>query len=483
MRPVGIGADGEQVDEDRRIRCRSEGPACINGVVDSSAHTPALVARPPVDLDGWRRRASRAPWRRGAWSPEEVAGALGARRRELRRQLDWRRDARGVPAGVRDEVLDDAIALVVMSREPIRHEQHLLGAFWRSVWFLLAEHRAGRHALRVGHRQRVEFDDVVLRLSDGSDPFALVALSERVAQAADWMAQLDPFERRVVAVMATRGFGVKLAARALGEPVKTVLGAARSADRKLEQVAKIAAAGRMCEYRQPAIAAHARGTARAEQQRVAEAHLDACLSCRRLYARELAGMRGRDFRRAASAAFLPAPVAGAMGHAWLERLAGLLPTGRVPSGTGVAERTAGLLGGGGIVKAAAASTVLVVASAGVGERVISSLSNQPHHLARQARTAQRAEPHPTRRPAVPPVAVRVESHPTALRVQRRVSHKSRALPPSRKLGYLALGSSAGPGRSSQITANAASNTSSSGGEGAPPPSTTGGGTSLSYLGR
>ena len=258
-----------------------------------------------------------------------------------------------MPAGVRDEVLDDAIALVVMSREPIRNEQHLLGAFWRSVWFLLAEHRAGRHALRVGPRQRVEFDDVVSRLSDGSDPFALVALSERVAQAADWMAQLDPFERRVVAVMATRGFGVKLAARALGEPVKTVLGAARSADRKLEQVARAAAAGRMCEYRQPAIAAHARGTARAEQQKVAEAHLDACISCRRLYARELAAMRGRDFGRAASAAFLPAPVAGAAGHGWLERLAGLLPTGRVPSGTGVAERTAGLLGGGGIVKAAA----------------------------------------------------------------------------------------------------------------------------------
>ena len=230
-----------------------------------------------------------------------------------------------MPAGVREEIVDEAIGLVVMSREPVRNEQHLLGAFWSSVGFLLAERRAGRHGLRVGSRKRVELDQVGMRVPDGSEPFDLVALRERFAQAADWMAQLDPFERRVVALMAARGLGVKLAAQALGEPVKTVLAAARSADRKLEQIAAIAAAGRMCEYRQPAIIAYAEGDAQAQQEQRARAHLAACAGCPRFYAQLLREMGSRDFQRAASAAFLPPPIAWAGGHGWVERLAGLLP--------------------------------------------------------------------------------------------------------------------------------------------------------------
>jgi len=396
-----------------------------------------------------------------------------------------------VPAGVREEIVDEAIGLVVMSRDPIRNEQHLLGAFWSSVGFLLAERRAGRHGLRVGSRKRVELDQVAVRAPDGSEPFDLVALRERFAQAADWMTQLDPFERRVVALMAARGLGVKLAAQALGEPVKTVLAAARSADRKLEQIAAIAAAGRMCEYRQPAIIAYAEGDAQAQQEQRARAHLAACAGCPRFYAQLLREMGSRDFQRAASAAFLPPPIALAGGHGWVERLAGLFPHGRVPSGGAAGERAAGLLGGGGVAKAAAAGTALVIAGAGVGARVIHSLSSPHHtahhHVARHAGpSAEQASIRPAAVaggivPATPAAPHNAADHRV---VARPAAARRGPPPPSRDLGYLALGQSAG-GTSSPPRAEAASTAhrASSGEEGPPPrPTQTGGGTSLNYLG-
>jgi hypothetical protein len=391
---------------------------------------------------------------------------------------------------VREEIVDEAIGLVVMSRDPIRNEQHLLGAFWSSVGFLLAERRAGRHGLRVGSRKRVELDQVAVRVPDGSEPFDLVALRERFAQAADWMTQLDPFERRVVALMATRGLGVKLAAQALGEPVKTVLAAARSADRKLEQIAAIAAAGRMCEYRQPAIIAYAEGDAQAQQEQRARAHLAACAGCPRFYAQLLREMGSRDFQRAASAAFLPPPIAVAGGHGWVERLAGLFPHGRVPNGGATGERAAGLLGGGGVVKAAAASTALVIAGAGVGARVIHSLSS-PHHTAHHhvARHAGPSAAQASIRPAaIAGATTQTVARPTVTRrvvLQRNAARRSPP-PPSRDLGYLALGQSAGSSSSpprAEAASSASRRASSSEEEGPPPrPTSTGGGTSLNYLG-
>lgn len=58
---------------------------------------------------------------------------MKAKRTELRKRLDWRRDVAGLPEHVRDELVDEAIGLVVMSSKPIRDEQHLQGAFWTSI--------------------------------------------------------------------------------------------------------------------------------------------------------------------------------------------------------------------------------------------------------------------------------------------------------------------------------------------------------------
>jgi hypothetical protein len=58
----------------------------------------------PLDLiwptagKGVRGRRSRAPWRHGVWTPEEVALALHGRREELLRELRGLSSARGLPA-------------------------------------------------------------------------------------------------------------------------------------------------------------------------------------------------------------------------------------------------------------------------------------------------------------------------------------------------------------------------------------------------
>lgn len=473
------------------ISCRAEEPACINGVMASSAQSVA-IPRPaalPLVRRGHARWLVRAPGQRGALSPEEAAHALKAKRADLRKRLDWRRDVAGLPAHVRDEIVDEAIGLVVMSSKPIRDEQHLQGAFWSSIGYLLMAHRSGRRDLHVGSRRRVEFEPVAEVLpGDDDEPFDLVAAQERIATAADLMAQLDPFEQRVMAVMAAHGLGVKRAAKAMGEPIKTVLAAQRSAQRKLDQVAAITAAGRMCDYRQPAIHAHAQGVAEGEQEKVARAHLAACSGCRSSYAGLLREMSGREYKRAASAAFLPPPMLAVELHGrWIERLSTLLSTGRAPSGSATAERTAGLLGGGGLVKAAAATSALVIAGAGVGAKVVHSLEApaQHHHRgsAHPAASGTAASIQPS---AVAGGLTSTRAHANSgsrKATTTSVKHRLQS-PPSRDLGYLALGGSAGGSAStSRASATAASTSSTGSASEAPAPSHSGGGTSLGYLGR
>jgi hypothetical protein len=444
----------------------------------------------PLVRRGHARWLVRAPGQRGALSPEEAAHALKAKRTELRKRLDWRRDVAGLPEHVRDELVDEAIGLVVMSSKPIRDEQHLQGAFWSSIGYLLMAHRSGRRDLHVGSQRRVEFEPVAEVLpGDDDEPFDLVAAHERIATAADLMAQLDPFEQRVMAVMAAHGLGVKRAAKAMGEPIKTVLAAHRSAQRKLDQVAAITAAGRMCDYRQPAIYAHAQGTAHGEQEITARAHLAACAGCRSSYATLLREMRAREFQRAASAAFLPPPVLAAELHSrWIERLTSLLSTGRMPSGTATAERTAGVLGGGGLVKAAVVTSAIVVAGAGVGTKVVHSLeSTTPGHrhpkiTVHPASSAQAASIVPATTGAGGLPTTHTTSTSAATKTPTRHRHAS---PPSKDLGYLEIGGDAGGGSSQPNTsvATAASTSSNGSGSEAPASSRAGGGTSLGYLGR
>ena len=303
----------------------------MNLLMASSAETiprPRLMGLPMVSRAS-TRWIVRAPGRSGVLSPDEAAHALQARRAELRAAVERRKDARFLSGEVRDEVVDEAIAVVVMSRKSIQNEEHLQGAFWTSVGYLVAERRAGRHELRVGSR-RVAFEPLEGELAgEGeNEPFDFVEARDRVLRATDLISQLDPLERQVLAIMGGYGVGVKRAAKALGLPVKTVLAASRSANRKLDHVTAILAAGRMCEYRAEAVRALADGTALEEEAKIAQAHLDACSACRREHvcssAKWQAPVQARRERRAAAAPALP------HAHGWLERLLGLAHNGRMP---------------------------------------------------------------------------------------------------------------------------------------------------------
>jgi hypothetical protein len=288
-----------------------------------------------------------------------------------------------MPEDVLEEFVNEAMCIVVMMRRPIVCEEHLMGAFGMAVRLLIRHHREGRGSLRVGSRPRVDFETVAARApSDDPGPDEIVELRDSVARAADFIAQLDEFERRVVSVMATRGLGAKLTAGVLGVPVRTVRAAERSARSKLDRVAVIAAAGRMCDFRERAIVAYARGSAAGEDERLARAHLAACAPCRRSYARMAFEMRGRDFRRGAAAAFLPAP-AVPFGHHFgvVSRLLGFVADRVVPAG-GPGERVVEVLGGAGVVKVAATGGAVVVATAtlatGIPTLVMSSARHAPH---------------------------------------------------------------------------------------------------------
>jgi DNA-directed RNA polymerase specialized sigma24 family protein len=439
----------------------------------------------------------RRPWRNGAsWTPEEAAQELHRRRQELVGQLRRRSEARGVPAAGQEEIVDDAITAVVMSPRGVANEHHLLGAFWLAVDHRCRRYREGRHFARLGSRVRVELDAALAQAAGSVNPFDRLELRDRFARAADLMADLSPREREVLAVMAAYGVGPIPTARLLRVPLGEVRSAARSASVKLDRVAAIAAAGRMCEFRSRAIAADAAGEAGDHEARLARAHVRACVPCGRVYRRLRREMRGREFQRAASAAFLPMPAAS-LGHGggfgklavWVEQRFSFIPRGG-------GERATEVLGGAGLVKAAAAGTALVVAGGALGGHLVHDITASSAPRAhRSARIERRAE-EPVRLAASTEsvaVSARASSLSATPSRQRVTVHHSSPAPPSKSDGYLALGGSSGGGSpsgssesSSPVRATAASvaesgDTSSS--EAAPQPAQSGGGTSLGYLGK
>jgi DNA-directed RNA polymerase specialized sigma24 family protein len=424
--------------------------------------------------------------RRAHWSPDEAARELHARRAELVGLARRRAETRGVPIGAIEEIVSDAITAVVMSPRAIANEHHLIGAFWLAVEHRCRRYREGRSFARLGSRQRVEFDLALMRAPASDNPFDRLDARDRFARAADLMADLDECERNVVATMASRGVGPASAARLLGLPLGEVRAAYRSATLKLDRIALISAAGRMCEFRSRAVVADAEGRASDDQAWLARAHVAACVPCATAYRQIRREMRSRDFQRAAAAAFLPTP-ALASGHGigriafWLEdRLASL------PHGSG--ERAAELVAGGGVAKATVAGTAVLLAGGALARPIVHAVesgSRPPHH-ARHAsvRRAKAARANVDTSASAGLTRVHV---PTTSTSSSHPQHRRRSAlptPPSRSLNYLALG---GPSTtatrhdSTAAIARAASVGASPTGESMP--SKSGGGSGLQYLGR
>jgi DNA-directed RNA polymerase specialized sigma24 family protein len=237
----------------------------------------------------------RPPWCRiGGWSPQEAAAELQARRAELIGQLRRRGDARGIPIAAQEEIVDEAIAAVVMSPHGISNQEHLIGAFWIAVNHRCARYREGRPFTRLGSRQRVDFDAALERPSAAANPFETLELRDRLARAADLIAELDARERQILVVMVTYGVGPVPTARHLGLPLGEVRSADRSIKAKLNRIAAIAAAGRMCEFRYEAIVADAAGGASERDATRARAHVNACVSCKRIHRQLRHEMQDRE---------------------------------------------------------------------------------------------------------------------------------------------------------------------------------------------
>src|SRR5271166_6194423 len=385
------------------------------------------------------------PWaRNGRWSPQEAAAELHRRRAGLIGQLRRRSEARGVPAGAQEEIVDDAITAVVMAPRGVANEHHLIGAFWLAVDHRCRRHREGRDFTRLGSRQRVEFDVAAQQAPASANPFDRLELRDRFARAADLMADLDPRERRVVSVMASNGVGPVSAARLLGLPLGEARSAARSANLKLDRIAAISAAGRMCQFRASAIAADAAGAGDVREARLARAHVSACVPCGRVYRQLRREMRGREFQRAAVAAFLPLPAitAGHVGGAgklaiWIEQRINFMPRGG-------GERTAEALGGVGIAKAAIAGTAIVAAGGALTGHLVHSIEgtqSQAHHRAHVARQVDQTATLPGGAYRNGSLAARSPSSSAQRPSTGAAARHGLPTPPSKGLGYLALGRS------------------------------------------
>jgi hypothetical protein len=301
--------------------------------------------------------------------------------------LRARSDARAIGDDALEEVLDDAIRVVVMMRRPVLSQEHLLGAFWTTARLLLRQHREGRHSIRVGSRTRRDWEKVAPSLvARDPDIEDVLLLRDRAARAADYLAQLSELEQRVVVTMAVDGLGIKAAAKALGETIAAVKAAQHSARIKLDRIAAISAAGRMCGYRGPTIAEYMRGSADPQQERLARAHLLACAACRAEHAKLLREMRGRRFQHDAAVILLPSSLLHA-DHPL--RVVARTLSRFVPLPRFGAERAAEALGGASAVKLAAAGGAVLLATAtlaGVRPPVLPAPTR--HH--RQSATPQRS---------------------------------------------------------------------------------------------
>lgn len=146
---------------------------------------------------------------------------------------------------------------------------------------------------------------------------ALPALAQQDRLIAkEFLAELDPLERRVFALTA-EGLRYRAVATALGIPVNEARTAARSCEHKRARFQLLYETGRICGYRAATLQALADGTAAGAVEQQAAAHLAACPSCR---AEQRRDERVVDGRRGALAALATAALLPAC--RWVRRLAG-----------------------------------------------------------------------------------------------------------------------------------------------------------------
>jgi hypothetical protein len=251
------------------------------------------------------------------WNAHQRARALSARRDRLRARLPRRIAAAAeLSADMRAWIVDDAIEFASVSYEPaITSQPELERVFWDAAAKRVARAREGRYDLVRAGYQRADLAALEQLAVDATPEDRMLARAE-LSAALHFAAVLEPRERAVFLCQARDGgerpAGAKRVARELGLSRLEVVSAQRSIHAKHERFATICAAGRLCGYLAPALAALAAGDpdatgARSGRELAARVHLEIerCPTCTADYARQLRYLRGARFHHQV-AALLPA---------------------------------------------------------------------------------------------------------------------------------------------------------------------------------
>ena len=214
--------------------------------------------------------------------------------------------ARGMSRDQWELAVDDAIGYLALEYDvPIRSDEELERAFWWSTSLRVKQLRDGRAATVRGRWKRVDIDDVEIAGQDAEPERVVIERSERAALR-EFAATLTELERLVLGCKygGPRERGRNQISRQLGLRMGEVRSAEASIKKKLERFVAIMAAGRLCAFRAPTLAALGTGELSDEAERVARIHLEDCPACRVEHA---ARLRAPTQRQAPARDREPAP--------------------------------------------------------------------------------------------------------------------------------------------------------------------------------
>lgn len=247
------------------------------------------------------------------WDRERRARALITRRQALLNRLPGEiRAARDLTPDLRELILDEAITFTALEYDaPVTSSEQLERTVWDACAKRIrrARYQRAYDTVRAGF-QRAE-PDALDALEDGVDPVEQVIRRDEIQVAVEFAAQLSERERRVLAAK-YRGsrhkpLGYPQIARQLELTELEVRSAERAVKQQIERFATILAAGRLCDFRGPAIAALASGDAGKRDALVARAHLNHCAPCTTAYKQHLHYLQSAAFQGKV-AALLPVPM-------------------------------------------------------------------------------------------------------------------------------------------------------------------------------
>jgi hypothetical protein len=244
---------------------------------------------------------------RVGWDAHQRAAGLLAARDRLYARLPHRiESARPLSAEQRAFVVDDAIVFTSVDyKGTIGAQDELERVFWDAAEKRVARTHDGRYdTVRAGY-QRADLASLD-ELGTQATPENQTLHQAEVGAMLSFLALLEPTEREIFICQNRQGrrraLGAKATAQALGLPLGTVRAAERSIEGKRQRFATIYAAGRLCEFFAPALAALAEGdhdatTATSGIELAARVHLkhERCPTCTADYTRQLRYLRGARF--------------------------------------------------------------------------------------------------------------------------------------------------------------------------------------------